>query len=120
MTVNPDGSVNQAGIDTFAASSVDFIRTYGFNGVDIDYEYPTPMKDADNPLDWQLANSERGSLAKGYAARTAAPGQDAGTTYATPTKVSWKGHYYQNKWWTKGDDPAAGGAWGVRSDLGAC
>ncbi|CAM5368121.1 GH18 domain-containing protein OS=Kitasatospora aureofaciens OX=1894 GN=GCM10010502_59720 PE=4 SV=1 [Kitasatospora aureofaciens] len=51
---------------------------------------------------------------------TAAPGWDAGTTYATPTKVSWKGHYYQNKWWTKGDDPAAGGAWGVWSDLGAC
>ncbi|GAA2989956.1 glycosyl hydrolase family 18 protein [Streptomyces lactacystinicus] len=68
MTVNADGSVNQAGIDTFAASSVDFIRKYGFNGVDIDYEYPTSMKDAGNPLDWQLANAKRGSLAKGYAA----------------------------------------------------
>ncbi|MFJ2579737.1 chitinase C-terminal domain-containing protein [Kitasatospora aureofaciens] len=51
---------------------------------------------------------------------TGAPSWDAGTTYATTTKVSWKGHYYQNKWWTKGDDPTAGGAWGVWSDLGAC
>ncbi|MFI5619073.1 chitinase C-terminal domain-containing protein [Streptomyces sp. NPDC051567] len=68
MATNADGSVNQAGIDTFADSSVAFIRAYGFNGVDIDYEYPTTMKDAGNPLDWQLANARRGGLVKGYAA----------------------------------------------------
>ncbi|MFI6446164.1 chitinase C-terminal domain-containing protein [Kitasatospora sp. NPDC050543] len=67
-TVNADGSVNQAGINTFADSSVDFIEKYGFNGVDIDYEYPTSMKDAGNPLDWPTANAKRGSLVKGYAA----------------------------------------------------
>lgn len=66
MATNADGSVNQAGIDTFADSSVEFIRTYGFNGVDIDYEYPTTMKDAGNPLDWQLANARRAGLVKGY------------------------------------------------------
>ncbi|MFD5327273.1 chitinase C-terminal domain-containing protein [Streptomyces sp. NPDC127092] len=68
MATNADGSVNQAGIDTFANSAVDFIRKYGFNGVDIDYEYPTTMKDAGNPLDWQLANARRAGLVQGYAA----------------------------------------------------
>ncbi|GAA2745501.1 glycosyl hydrolase family 18 protein [Kitasatospora cinereorecta] len=67
-TVNADGSVNQAGIDTFAASAVDFVKKYGFNGVDIDYEYPTSMKDAGNPLDASISNAKRASLVKGYAA----------------------------------------------------
>ncbi|MBT2419848.1 chitinase C-terminal domain-containing protein [Streptomyces sp. ISL-22] len=68
MATNADGSVNQTGIDTFATSAVDFIRKYGFNGVDIDYEYPTSMKDAGNPLDWSLSNARRSGLVKGYAA----------------------------------------------------
>ncbi|WP_267245339.1 chitinase C-terminal domain-containing protein [Streptomyces sp. PR69] len=68
MAANADGSVNQAGIDTFADSAVDFIKTYGFDGVDIDYEYPTTMKDAGNPLDWQVAGGRRAGLVKGYAA----------------------------------------------------
>ncbi|MFD9075712.1 chitinase C-terminal domain-containing protein [Streptomyces lasiicapitis] len=67
MATHADGSVNQAGIETFADSTVDFIKKYGFNGVDIDYEYPTTMKDAGNPLDWQLANGRRAGLVKGYA-----------------------------------------------------
>ncbi|MFH0245275.1 chitinase C-terminal domain-containing protein [Streptomyces sp. HK10] len=68
MATNADGSVNRAGIDTFADSAVDFIRKYGFNGVDIDYEYPTTMKDAGNPLDRSVANPRRAGLVKGYAA----------------------------------------------------
>ncbi|MEV5613307.1 chitinase C-terminal domain-containing protein [Streptomyces sp. NPDC052225] len=68
MATNADGSVNQAGIDTFADSAVAFIKKYGFNGVDIDYEYPTTMKDAGNPLDWTLSNARRAGLVKSYAA----------------------------------------------------
>ncbi|MEU3598280.1 glycosyl hydrolase family 18 protein [Streptomyces sp. NPDC006798] len=65
-TTNADGSVNQAGINTFADSAVEFIRKYGFNGVDIDYEYPTSMKDAGNPADWPIANARRAGLNKSY------------------------------------------------------
>ncbi|MEU3253880.1 chitinase C-terminal domain-containing protein [Streptomyces sp. NPDC006997] len=68
MATNADGSVNQSGIDTFADSTVQFLRTYGFNGVDIDYEYPTSMKDAGNPLDYSVSNARRAGLVKGYAA----------------------------------------------------
>ncbi|TMO90687.1 hypothetical protein CWC11_22700, partial [Pseudoalteromonas sp. S3178] len=45
MTTNADGSVNHAGIDAFVASSAEFIRKYNFDGVDIDYEYPSSMND---------------------------------------------------------------------------
>ncbi|MER5889833.1 chitinase C-terminal domain-containing protein [Streptomyces sp. NPDC001941] len=68
MATNADGSVNQTGVDTFADSAVAFIKKYGFNGVDIDYEYPTTMKDAGNPLDYSLSNARRAGLVKGYAA----------------------------------------------------
>ncbi|PJN00980.1 chitinase [Streptomyces sp. CB01201] len=68
MATNADGSVNQAGVDTFADSAVAFIKKYGFNGVDIDYEYPTTMKDAGNPLDLSISNARRAGLVKGYAA----------------------------------------------------
>ncbi|MGY0231008.1 glycosyl hydrolase family 18 protein [Longispora urticae] len=57
---------SQAKIDTFADSAVSFIRQYGFNGVDIDYEYPTSNKDAGNPLDFTVANAKRGQLMAGY------------------------------------------------------
>ncbi|MFC0601063.1 glycosyl hydrolase family 18 protein [Streptomyces palmae] len=68
LTTNEDGSVNQPAIDTFADSVVDFLRTYGFDGADIDYEYPTSLKDAGNPEDWPIANARRKGLNAGNTA----------------------------------------------------
>ncbi len=66
MTTNADNSVNTAGINAFANSAVAFIRQYGFDGVDIDYEYPTSMKDAGNPDDFVIANARRAGLMRSY------------------------------------------------------
>ncbi|MEG0297579.1 MAG: glycosyl hydrolase family 18 protein [Clostridium sp.] len=55
-----------AGINTFADSCVDFIRTYGFDGVDIDFEYPTATATAGNPADKDLSEPRRGILNARY------------------------------------------------------
>src|SRR6266542_2250266 len=68
MTTNSDNSVNTAGINAFADSVVSFLRTYGFDGVDIDYEYPTSMNNAGNPLDFGQANARRAGLNRSYPA----------------------------------------------------
>ncbi|MFD5467985.1 glycosyl hydrolase family 18 protein [Kitasatospora sp. NPDC127059] len=84
MTTNADGTVNQGGIDAFAGSVADFLATYGFDGVDVDYEYPTALPDTGNPKDWSTANPRRTGLAAGYNA----------LMKALREKLDRSGHYY--------------------------
>ena len=56
----------EEGRQTFAASCVDFLRTYGFDGIDIDYEYPTSVKEAGNPIDFEYADQHRDTLYQDY------------------------------------------------------
>ncbi|NVD07871.1 chitinase [Vibrio sp. JPW-9-11-11] len=66
MTTNADGSINHAGIEKFAASAVEMMRTYQFDGLDIDYEYPTSMAGAGNPYDKEFMEPRRQYLWASY------------------------------------------------------
>ncbi len=59
-------TASQDRINTFADSAVNFIRTYGLDGIDIDYEYPTSNLAAGNPEDFWIADVNRGRLFSGY------------------------------------------------------
>lgn len=59
-------AADKAKIDTFVKSCVQFIRTYGFDGVDIDYEYATSANKAGNPDDYWISNKNRKTLWQGY------------------------------------------------------
>lgn len=62
------GAINHAAINKFAKSAAKFVKTYDFDGIDIDYEYPSSMKNAGNPLDWDVSNQQRDKLWAGYMA----------------------------------------------------
>ncbi|MFM2586794.1 chitinase C-terminal domain-containing protein [Vibrio sp. TBV020] len=66
MTTNADGSINHAGIEKFATSAVEMMRTYKFDGLDIDYEYPTSMAGAGNPYDKAFMEPRRPYLWASY------------------------------------------------------
>ncbi|WP_250674822.1 glycosyl hydrolase family 18 protein [Paraclostridium ghonii] len=54
------------GIDTFVESCVDFIRTYGFDGVDIDFEYPSSTSQSGNPDDFDVSEPRRSNINARY------------------------------------------------------
>ncbi|WP_194089499.1 chitinase C-terminal domain-containing protein [Vibrio hibernica] len=66
MTTNADGSINHTAIEKFAQSAVELIRKYKFDGIDIDYEYPTSMAGAGNPLDKDIMEPRRAHLWASY------------------------------------------------------
>lgn len=66
MTTNADGSINHAGIEKFVDSAVAMMRTYRFDGLDIDYEYPTSMAGAGNPYDKDFMEPRRPYLWASY------------------------------------------------------
>lgn len=55
-----------AGIDTFTDSCVEFIRKYGFDGVDIDFEYPSSTATSGNPDDADLSEPRRKTINARY------------------------------------------------------
>lgn len=66
MTTNADGSVNHQAIETFATSAVAMMKKYQFDGLDIDYEYPTSMAGAGNPDDVAFSEPRRAYLMESY------------------------------------------------------
>ncbi|MGL4799344.1 MAG: glycosyl hydrolase family 18 protein, partial [Cellulosilyticaceae bacterium] len=54
------------GIETFVNSCVDFIRQYGFDGVDIDFEYPSSTSQSGNPDDFDVSEPRRSTINKRY------------------------------------------------------
>ena len=55
-----------AGRQTFADSCVDFIRKYDFDGIDIDFEYPSATSQSGNPDDFDVSEPRRKVINANY------------------------------------------------------
>ena len=57
---------NEANMNTFADSAVEFIRKYGFDGIDIDFEFPSETSQSGNPDDFDLSEPRRDGISERY------------------------------------------------------
>ncbi|RAJ42740.1 chitinase [Kitasatospora sp. SolWspMP-SS2h] len=81
----------------------------------------SPSKSASPSASASPSQSASPSASASTGTCSGAPSWSASAVYATAgTKVSWKGHYYTNKWWTTNEDPSLSGQWGAWADNGAC
>lgn len=57
---------NEANMVKFADSAVEFIRKYGFDGIDIDFEYPSETSQSGNPADFSISEPLRPNIGDRY------------------------------------------------------
>jgi chitinase len=57
---------SEANMNAFADSAVDFIRQYGFDGIDIDFEFPSETSQSGNPADFDLSEPRRSGISARY------------------------------------------------------
>ena len=57
---------SEANMRKFASSAVEFVRKYGFDGIDIDFEFPSETSGSGNPGDFDLSESRRSGISDRY------------------------------------------------------
>ncbi|MGL4774378.1 MAG: glycosyl hydrolase family 18 protein [Clostridium sp.] len=57
---------SEAGMNTFTDSCVEFLKKYNFDGIDIDFEYPSSQKGCGNPNDFDLSEDRRTTINASY------------------------------------------------------
>lgn len=57
---------NEQNMNKFADSAVEFIRKYGFDGIDIDFEYPSETSQSGNPDDFTISEPRRAGIGDRY------------------------------------------------------
>ena len=57
---------NEENMRKFAKSAVTFVRKYGFDGIDIDFEYPSETSQSGNPEDFDLSEPRRKGISQRY------------------------------------------------------
>lgn len=58
---------NEENMNKFADSAVSYIRKYGFDGIDIDFEYPSETSQSGNPADFDVSETRRKGISDRYA-----------------------------------------------------
>ncbi|KAF9976607.1 hypothetical protein BGZ73_008210 [Actinomortierella ambigua] len=98
---------------TSMSAKVDFARYHGLKGLfmwESQMDYKTELLDVLN----QIHCSSSACICRDI------PKWDAAKVYAQPgTKVTYNGHLWTNKWWSRGDAPQ-GTEWGAWKDDGIC